>query len=421
MDSDFFLRVLRWQTIALCFILQLGALSLYGQTGCACPAAGTCGPCTGGLTSLTIKYTGLGVTITVTDGGGNLFSGSVLTGATITVHSSAGAGQLFVGNFVKVTGTLLFSETMATNCTDPVTPGTVYQYFEIVSSTDQISGTVCCTPADDDHVAPTFSTPCPGNIQVFTSSGSCTATATWTSPVATDNCGTVNLTSDHNPGDIFSLGTTTVTYTAKDQHNNTSTCNFTVTVKDNIAPTISSCPASANVFVNASCKFTLPAYTATVTDNCGTPTLTQSPAAGTVLSGHNTSQLVTLTATDAAGNASSCSFTITLKDNIAPVISGCPSSANLFVHASCNAIIPTYSATVTDNCGATLTQSPAAGTVLSGHNTTQLVTLTATDAAGNASSCSFTITLKDNIAPTISCPSNANVFLDASCKFIIPT
>src|SRR5260221_8895296 len=106
-------------------------------------------------------------------------------------------------------------------------------------------------------------------------------------------------------------------------------------------------------------------------------TLFRSPSAGTVLSGHNTTQLVTLTATDAAGNASSCSFTITLKDNVAPVISGCPSSGNVFVDASCECIIAACTATVTDNCGATLTQTPTAGTVLSGHNTTQLVTLTA--------------------------------------------
>src|SRR5882762_1657463 len=98
MDSDFFLGDLKWRTIAICFILQLVTLISYGQTGCACPAAGTCGPCTGGLTSLTIKYTGLGLTLTISDGGGNIFSGSVLTGAIITVHSSVGAGQLFVSN-----------------------------------------------------------------------------------------------------------------------------------------------------------------------------------------------------------------------------------------------------------------------------------------------------------------------------------
>src|SRR6266487_2921303 len=92
--SDFFLRELMWRGIALCFILQLIILNSFGQTGCACPAAGTCGPCTGGLTSLIIKYTGAGITITIDDGGGNLFTGSVLTGTIITVQSSAGAGQL---------------------------------------------------------------------------------------------------------------------------------------------------------------------------------------------------------------------------------------------------------------------------------------------------------------------------------------
>src|SRR5882762_11497922 len=98
MDSAFFLRDSKWPAIALCLILQLVTLSSYGQTGCTCPAAGACGPCTGGLTSLTIKYTGLGLTLTISDGGGNIFSGSVLTGAIITVHSSVGAGQLFVSN-----------------------------------------------------------------------------------------------------------------------------------------------------------------------------------------------------------------------------------------------------------------------------------------------------------------------------------
>src|SRR5260221_6489187 len=188
---------------------------------------------------------------------------------------------------------------------------------------------------------------------------------------------------------------------------------------EDVTPEITSGGATGDVLWAASCRSSPPAYTATVTDNCGTPTLTQSPAAGTVLSGHNTTQLVTLTATDAAGNSSSCSFTITLKDNVAPVISGCPSSGNVFVNASCKFTLPAYTATVTDNCGATLTQSPVAGTVLSGHNTTQLVTLTATDAAGNASSCFFTITLKDNIAPVIAnCPVDIALSARTSCDAI---
>src|SRR5260221_11220600 len=72
---------------------------------------------------------------------------------------------------------------------------------------------------------------------------------------------------------------------------------------EDVTPEITSGGATGDVLWAASCRSSPPAYTATVTDNCGTPTLTQSPAAGTVLSGHNTTQLVTLTATDAAGNA----------------------------------------------------------------------------------------------------------------------
>ncbi|HTH57750.1 MAG TPA: HYR domain-containing protein [Cyclobacteriaceae bacterium] len=410
-------------TVAFYFVLMLNATNSFGQTGCACPAAGSCGPCTGGLTSLTIQYTGLGVTLTVNDGGGIIYTGTVLSGATITVHSSAGVDQLFVGNSVTVVGTLLFSETLATDCTDPVTPGTVYTYFEILSSTDKTSGPVCCAAADDDHVAPTFTTACPADVQVSTAGGACTADVSWTPPVATDNCGTVDLTSTKNPGDSFPIGTTLVTYTAKDQHNNSSTCSFNVKVIDDIAPFITSCPTSTNVSLDATCQYTIPAYTATVTDNCSGTTLTQTPAAGTVLSGNNTSQLVTLTATDAAGNTSSCSFTVTLKDDTAPSITSCPSGGNVSLDASCNYIIPTYTATVTDNCsGATLTQSPTAGTILTGHNTTQLITLTATDAAGNTSTCSFTITLKDDAGPSItSCPTNADVSLDATCSYTIPT
>src|SRR5258707_3358533 len=144
-----------------------------------------------------------------------------------------------------------------------------------------------------------------------------------------------SFTSNHNSGDTFPVGITTVTYNAVDGAGNSATCSFTVKVIENVAPVITNCPASGNVFVNASCKFTLPAYTATVTDNCGA-TLTQSPVAGTVLSGHNTTQLVTLTATDAAGNSNSCSFTITLKDNIAPTISSCPSNTKIFAKPSYN-------------------------------------------------------------------------------------
>jgi len=53
----------------------------------------------------------------------------------------------------------------------------------------------------------------------------------WEEPSASDNCGLADFTPDILPGAVFSVGTTTVTYTATDVNGNESTATFTVTVK----------------------------------------------------------------------------------------------------------------------------------------------------------------------------------------------
>ena len=58
-----------------------------------------------------------------------------------------------------------------------------------------------------------------------------TAVVTWTEPTATDNSGSVTLSSSHNSGDMFSIGNTTVTYTATDGASNTVVAMFTVEIE----------------------------------------------------------------------------------------------------------------------------------------------------------------------------------------------
>ena len=53
--------------------------------------------------------------------------------------------------------------------------------------------------------------------------GECGAIVSRTDPTATDNCGDLTLTSNHNPGDFFPVGTTVVTYVAVDQYGNATT------------------------------------------------------------------------------------------------------------------------------------------------------------------------------------------------------
>ena len=114
--------------------------------------------------------------------------------------------------------------------------------------------------------------------------------------------------------------------------------------------------------------------------------------------------MITYTATDDDGNTTQCSFTVKVIDTQAPAIS-CPANQNLSVSSGCvgATIVPDYTngAQITDNCptNVTLSQTPAAGTLLSGvvnpvqSGQTFSVTLIATDGqANNLSSapCTFT-------------------------------
>ena len=71
----------------------------------------------------------------------------------------------------------------------------------------------------------------PSNQTINTDASLPNATVTWTPPTASDNSGEeVTLTSDYESGDSFSIGTTTVTYTATDAYGNTATSAFNVVV-----------------------------------------------------------------------------------------------------------------------------------------------------------------------------------------------
>ena len=71
----------------------------------------------------------------------------------------------------------------------------------------------------------------PDDINQRTDPGLPTAAVFWKTPSARDNSGSVVLTSNHNSGDRFPIGDTTVTYTATDQYGNVKTESFTVAVR----------------------------------------------------------------------------------------------------------------------------------------------------------------------------------------------
>ena len=275
-----------------------------------------------------------------------------------------------------------------------------------------------------DTISPTIV--CPADASIFVDSSCDVSLPDYTGMVMVgDNCSSLlTVTQSPAPGTTISgAGTVTaVTLIAGDAFGNVDSCSFNVTAVDTIVPQIT-CVADQDLYVDASCDVSLPDYTgmATATDNCTmSPTVTQSPAAGTTLNGAGTTQTVTLFATDASGNVDSCSFTVTLNDSIIPTIA-CPATDTIYADASCVAMLGDYTgmATVADNCDATpvVTQSPVAGTMITSMaGTTQVVTLTVTDASGNVDSCSFDVFIGDSIAPTVMCPADDAIYVDVVCE-----
>ena len=152
----------------------------------------------------------------------------------------------------------------------------------------------------------------PGTQTVANTPGTCGAVVNWIVPAAADNCPGVTLVADHQPGEVFPMGTTTVHYTATDAHGHTTTSSFDVVVTDTEKPTVQ-CPSDITVSGNAGLNGAIVTYTIVSADNCGTPSVTTSVASGSYFPMGTTP--VTITVTDAAGNQVTCSFTVTVLNN----------------------------------------------------------------------------------------------------------
>ena len=170
-------------------------------------------------------------------------------------------------------------------------------------------------------------------------------------------------------------------------------------------PPLITCPAPFEVPSNSECMAEVPDVTslATATDDSGSVTLSQSPAPGTLVGLGNTT--ITVTATDAANNSSSCSVELTVVDNTPPTIAPMTNITTTTDPGACTATV-NYAPAVSDNCGEVSfgCSSPSGSAFPIG---TTGVTCTAIDASGNTASTSFTVTV-DNPAPTVSINSPAS-------------
>ena len=249
-----------------------------------------------------------------------------------------------------------------------------------------------------DTVAPMF-TMVPMNMTNSADPGECSkANVTWVVN-ATDNCGTVGVVSIPPSGSTFLKGTTTVTNIATDASGNTSVATFTVTVNDTEKPVISQCASSETIPADVTAHASLPDLTSQIraTDNCGSVTLSQIPAPGTVVGLGDTQ--VTLWATDSSGNSNFCTATVTVKDVTPPVIT-CVGDVTVTVLQAKDPYA-TGTPTATDANGpVTITYTDDPSDLTNCDATGVIVrTWAAPDAANNTNFCVQRITVVDNIAP----------------------
>ena len=186
---------------------------------------------------------------------------------------------------------------------------------------------------------------------------------------ATNTIQTLGLPS----GGTFALGTSTLTFVTTSGAN-TATCSFTITVADNILPTINPL-AAITVSAGPACNATnVVLGTPSTSDNCIVSSVVNNAPASFPLG----ATTVVWTVTDAAGNASTTSQIVTVVDNLGPV----PVIANLPILNSACELANLIAPSATDNCsGAIQGTSPL---ILPIVNDTTIV-WTYTDNNGNAS------------------------------------
>ena len=328
------------------------------------------------------------------------------------------------------------------------------------------SSTTAAVTVASGAAPPACELTCPQNINAIadTEENSVRGThVTYAAPTGEGTCGTI--TTSPASGSFFPVGTTTVVASSEEGNGS---CSFTITVTDtgNNPPTIS-CPANQSGTANSSCEAAIsvgtasatgtnvtlfaqrsdgkPMYTCDEFGNCTRNSSDAPFAAGTTTItwfafSHDVAGPYDATSGDEESHrtgAASCTQTIVVDDVTPPTINAPPQTAA--ADASCQAPVPDYSNTATDNCGCAssdeseacegrqdivVTQSIAAGTLLGPG--TYTITLTANDGssnnggAGNTTTTTTTFTVVDQTAPVITCPGNVTTSTDSgSCSATI--
>jgi hypothetical protein len=200
------------------------------------------------------------------------------------------------------------------NPTTLVWSNRVAKFFSKISLTDDaVQFSPIASAVTKDLEAPSITAP--ANIDdKGNDPGLASAVVAVGSPVASDNCTDVTVSSVRSDADAidapYPVGTTTITWTAKDAAGNTASATQSVTVLDKEAPVFPLSAQSILTFNATSPSGAAVTYAVDATDNVGVTSIACSPASGSVF--RVGSHEVSCSASDAAGNSSSKSFSVSV-------------------------------------------------------------------------------------------------------------
>src|SRR5436190_763041 len=225
-----------------------------------------------------------------------------------------------------------------------------------------------------------------------------------------DACGLALYSLDKTTFNCNNVGANTVTLTVKDANGNTASGTATVTVVDNVKPTV----LTKNITVQLE-----PGGTVTITpqqidngsyDPCG---LVLYSLDKTTFNCNNIgANTVTLTVKDANGNTASANATVTVEDKVAPIALAKNITAQITQGGDAIITASQVNNGSYDACGG-VTLSLSKYTFYCENIGPNTVILTATDASGNTASATAIVTVEDHVPPTMF-TKNITVQLDAT-------
>jgi len=299
--------------------------------------------------------------------------------------------------------------TITYSATDGTTTATATRVVQVVDTTPPVitlAGTSGFTPQtvqvtvvnDDGTTSVVTETILVATVECHTNFTAPTATAA-------DGCDNhaVAVTTSGSV-DANTPGTYEIVYTATDAAGNDTESRVRVTVVDTTAPTITAPPA-VTLYTGpgaTSCGVTVSDIdaalgTATAIDSCSSSvTVTRNGVpAGNTFTGTTT---ITYTATDASGNHSSATQTVTVVDNTPPTITAPPAVTVTADPLTCAMNVPLGTPTTNDNCSVASVTNNAPSSF---HSGTTTVTWTVTDTSGNTATATQLVTVNDVTPPVL--------------------